>query len=180
MELINLIFIKLQAPNLLVSVQAELLDSLMVDISMMLGISSWEAGEGAVLGELCLRYGRWCVDYMVVHKFLQGLGMYTWHMLEVLDVDMTEKVLESIGNRVGIRSGQAWFTPLDRVDRLKVGPRIDSDRPDRFRVGKYSKVNRSDRFENEMGPTRVPSPGMKREVNFLPSYNIDSHFNCSY
>jgi hypothetical protein len=54
--------------------------------------------------------------------------------------------------RVGIWSGRARFTPLDRVDRLKVGPRIDSDRPDRFRVGKYSKVNRPDRFENEMGP----------------------------
>ena len=39
---------------------------------------------------------------MVVHKFLQGLGMYTWHMLEVLDVDMTEKVLESIG-KLGVR-----------------------------------------------------------------------------
>ena len=34
MELINLIFIKLQAPDLLVSVQVELLDSLMVDISL--------------------------------------------------------------------------------------------------------------------------------------------------
>src|SRR5438046_3635474 len=101
-ELINPIFIKLQAPDLLVSVQAELLDSLTVDVSMMLGISSWEAGEGTVLGELCLRYGRWCVDYAVVHKFLQGLGMYTWHMLEVLDVDMTEKVLESIG-KLGVR-----------------------------------------------------------------------------
>ena len=86
----------------------------------------------------------------------------------------------SVAIRVGIRSGRARFTPLDRVDRLKVGPRIDSDRPDRFRVGKYSKVNRSDRFENEMGPTRVPGPGMKREVNFLPSYSIDSRFNCSY
>ena len=64
----------------------------MVDISTMLGISSWEAGEGAVLGELCLVYGRWCVDYAVVHKFLQGLGMYTQHTLEALDVDMTEKV----------------------------------------------------------------------------------------
>jgi len=84
----------------------ELLDSLMVDISMMLGISSWEAGEGAVLGELCLRYGRWCVDYLMVHKFLQGLGMYTQHMLEVLDVDMTEKVLELIGKLgVGIVDG---------------------------------------------------------------------------
>jgi hypothetical protein len=82
--------------------------------------------------------------------------------------------------RVGIRLGRARFTPLDRLDRLKVGPRIDSDRPDRFGVGKYSKVNRSDRFENEMGPTRVPGLGMKREVNFLPSYSIDSRFNYSY
>jgi hypothetical protein len=88
--------------------------------------------------------------------------------------------LFSINSRVGIRSGRARFTPLDRVDRLNVGPRIDSDRPDRFRVGKHSKINRSDRFENKMGPTRVPGPGMKREVNFLPSYSIDSCFNCSY
>ena len=50
------------------------------------------AGEGTVLGELCLAYGRWCVDYVAVHKFLQGLGMYTQHTLEVLDVNMTEKV----------------------------------------------------------------------------------------
>ena len=82
--------------------------------------------------------------------------------------------------RVGIRSGRSRFTPLDRLDRLNVGPKIDSDRPDRFRIGKYSKVNRSDRFENEMDPTRVPGSGMKREINFLPSYNIDSRFNCSY
>src|SRR5437762_13076113 len=82
--------------------------------------------------------------------------------------------------RVGIRSGRARFTPLDRLDRLNVGPKIDSDRPDHFRIGKYSKVNRSDRFENEMDPTRVPGSGMKREINFLPSYNIDSRFNCSY
>jgi hypothetical protein len=57
-------------------------------------------------------------------------------------------------SRVGIRSGRARFIPLDRVDRLKVGPRIDLDRPDRFRVGKYSKINRSDRFENVMASTR--------------------------
>ena len=43
---------------------------------------------------------------MVVHKFLQGLGMYTQHMLEMLDVDMTEKVLELIGKLgVGIVDG---------------------------------------------------------------------------
>ena len=37
------------------------------------------------------------MDYGVVHKFLQSLGMYTQHTLEVLDIDTTEKVLESIG-----------------------------------------------------------------------------------
>src|SRR5271167_2498243 len=72
----------------------------------------------------------------------------------------------ALTTRVGIRSGRARFTPLDRLDRLKVGPRIDSDRPDRFKVGNYSKVNRSDRFENEIGPTRVPGSGMKREITF--------------
>jgi hypothetical protein len=63
-----------------------------------------------------------------------------------------------------IRSRRARFTPLDRVDRLKVGPIIDSDRLDHFRIGKYSKINRSDRFENKMDPTRVPGPGMKQEI----------------
>jgi hypothetical protein len=82
--------------------------------------------------------------------------------------------------RIGNRSCRARFNPLDRLDRLKVSPRIDLDRPDRFRVGKYSKVNRSDRFENEMDPTRVPGSGMKQEINFLPSCNIDSRFNCGY
>src|SRR2546423_2409275 len=105
-DLINPVFIKLQALNLLVSVQAELLDSLAVDVSTMLGISSWDAGEGAALGELCLAYGRWSVNYGVVHKFLQSLGMYTRHTLEALDVDTTEKVLESIGKLgVGIVDG---------------------------------------------------------------------------
>jgi len=87
-----------------VSVQATLLDALAVDITTMLGISSWE--EGVVLGEFCLSYGRWCVDYAVVQKFLQSLGMYTRHTLDELDVDMTEKVLESIGKLgVGIVEG---------------------------------------------------------------------------
>ena len=103
-DLINPVFIKLQAPNLLVSVQATLLDALAVDITTMLGISSWE--EGVVLGEFRLTYGRWCVDYAVVQKFLQGLGMHTRHTLDGLDVDTTEKVLESIGKLgVGIVDG---------------------------------------------------------------------------
>ena len=88
-------------------------------------------------------------------------------MLAIKVMVMDSEVMGgSSDTRVCNRSGRARFTPLDR--------------PDRFRVGKYSKVNRSDRFENEMDPTRVPGSGMKREINFLPSYNIDSRFNCSY
>lgn len=84
--------------------QATLLDALAVDISTMLGISTWE--EGVVLGEFRLAYGRWCVDYAVVQKFLQGLGMHTRYTLDELDVDTTEKVLESIGKLgVGIVEG---------------------------------------------------------------------------
>jgi len=33
------------------------------------------------VGEFSLVYGRWCVDYAVVQKFLQGLGMHTRHTL---------------------------------------------------------------------------------------------------
>ena len=105
-DLINPVFTKLQAPNLLISAQVAVLDSLAVDISTMLGISNWNPSDGAVLGEFCLIYGRWCVDYAMVQKFLQGLGMYTRHTLENLDVDMTEKIFESIGKLgVGIIEG---------------------------------------------------------------------------
>ena len=46
------------------------------------------------------------MDYAVVHKFLQGLGMHTRHTLDELDVVTTEKVLESIGKLgVGIVDG---------------------------------------------------------------------------
>jgi len=103
-DLINPVFVKLQAPNLIVSVQATLLDTVAVDITTMLGISSWE--DGVILAELSVVYGQWSVDYGVVHKFLQGLGMHTHHMLDELDVDMTEKVLESVGKLgVGIVEG---------------------------------------------------------------------------
>jgi len=105
-DLINPVFVKLQAPNILVSAQAELLDTLAVDVSMMLGISNWEGEESVVLPPFCLAYGRWCVDYAAVQKFLQGLGMYTRHTLDELDDDMTGKVFESIGKLgVGIVDG---------------------------------------------------------------------------
>ena len=120
-DLINPVFVKLQDPNILVSAQAELLDTLAVDVSTMLGISNWEGGEGVVLPPFCLAYGRWCVDYAVVHKFLQSLGMYTRHTLDEMDEDMTGKVLESIGKLgVGIVDGivniQAERNPQNSAD----------------------------------------------------------------
>jgi hypothetical protein len=104
-DLINPVFTKLQGPDLLLSVQAELLDFLAVDIATMLGISTW--AEGDVLGEFSLQYEkRWSVDYVVVQRFLQGLGMHTRHTFDELDLDMTGKVLESVGKLgVGIVDG---------------------------------------------------------------------------
>ena len=101
-DLINPVFIKLQTPNLLVSTQASLLDSLAVDISTMLGISNWENEEGVILLPLCVAYGQWYVDYAVVHKFLQDLGMYIRHTLEELNEDMTGMVLKLIG-KLGVQ-----------------------------------------------------------------------------
>lgn len=77
--------------------QAELLDSLAVDIATMIGISSWE--EGDLLGQFSLMYEkRWSVDYATVQRFLQGLSMHTWHTVDELNVDMTKKVFESVEN----------------------------------------------------------------------------------
>jgi hypothetical protein len=94
-DLVNPVFIKLQAPDLLVSAQTALLESLAIDISTMLGISSCE--EGVVLGKFEMKYGRWRVDYATVQKFLQGLGIYTRHTLDEMDDEMTSQVFESIG-----------------------------------------------------------------------------------
>src|SRR5271167_1189203 len=57
--------------------------------------------------------------------------------------------------RVCFRSGRARFTPLDRLDRLYVGPRIDSYRSNRFKVGPRSDSDRLDRLlrEAEFRPT---------------------------
>ena len=104
-DLSNPVFVKLQAPNILVLAQAELLDALAVDVSTMLGISNWEGGyrPSAVLFNV-----RMLVSIIrVVQKFLQGLGMYIQHTLDELDEDMTGKVVfESIGKLgVGIVDG---------------------------------------------------------------------------
>lgn len=60
--------------------------------------------------------------------------------------------------RVCFRSGRARITPLDRVDRSYVGPKIHSYRSDRFKVGSCSDSDRPDRVlgEAKFGPCRVP------------------------
>lgn len=56
-------FVKLQAsPDLFVSAQMVLLDSLAVDVATMLGISSWDGDAGDVesgiqVGEFTMTYG---------------------------------------------------------------------------------------------------------------------------
>src|SRR5579859_2746142 len=51
-----------------------------------------------------------------------------------------------IPTRVCNRSARARSTPLDRVDRLNVGPTKDSDRSDRLQVGSCRDPDRSDRL----------------------------------
>jgi hypothetical protein len=106
------------------------------------------------------------VQYYFVHLF-RGIPHMLMYCNYYRNIEIHDRLVEDKGHghydvqnirvlRVCIRSGRARFTPLDRLDRLKFGPRIDPDRPDRFRVGKYSKVNRSDRFENEMDRPEFP------------------------
>src|SRR5438552_5055504 len=97
---INPVFIKLQAPNLLLSTQSALLDSLSTEICTMIGIrgpfSVEEIGEDA--GEFRVIYGRWYVNYAEIVLFIEGLGMHSRHTLQALDDILHRKVLHSIGN----------------------------------------------------------------------------------
>src|SRR5579859_756349 len=54
--------------------------------------------------------------------------------------------LPCMPSRVCNRSARARSTPLDRVDRLNVGPTKHSDRSDRLQVGSCRDPNRSDRL----------------------------------
>jgi len=98
-QIINPVFVKLQAQNLLISTQSALLDGLAMDICAMVGIKGPFSDEELVglTGEFNCSYGRWFVDYSRVVLFLENLGMHPRHTLQTLDDDLHRKVLHSIG-----------------------------------------------------------------------------------
>ena len=100
MEIINPVFIKLQAQNLLISMQSALLETLSLDICTMIGIQGPFSNEELVrlTGEFNVVYGRWLVDYAQIVLFLEGLGMHSRHTLQALDDELHRKVLHSIGH----------------------------------------------------------------------------------
>ena len=56
-----------------------------------------EIGE-VVAGEFSVIYERWYVNYPEIVLFIEGLGMYSQHTLQVLDDVLHRKALHSIGN----------------------------------------------------------------------------------
>lgn len=99
-DLINPVFVKLQSPNLLLSTQSALLDTLSTDICTMIGVRGPFSVEEIrdVAGEFSVVYGRWYVDYAEIVKFIEGLGMHSRHTLPTLDDELHRKVLHSIGH----------------------------------------------------------------------------------
>jgi hypothetical protein len=99
-EIINPVFVKLQAKNLLVSTQTAMLEGLATDICIAVGIDgpfSPEEIAGLDMEFNCV-CGRWSVSYAHVLSFLEGLGMYSRHTLQVLTDDLHCKVISSIGD----------------------------------------------------------------------------------
>src|SRR5947199_4700583 len=82
-DLINPVFVKLQAPNLLLSTQSAPLDMLSVEICTMIGIRGPFSVEEIkeVAGEFSVIYGRWYVNYTEIVLFIEGLGMHSRHTL---------------------------------------------------------------------------------------------------
>ena len=97
-EIINPVFVALQAPNLLLSTQATLLDTLAVDICNAIGIDGPHDAE--IIADLddkfhC-KFGRWSVSYDRACVFLENLGMHCRHTLEILSFELLHKVLQSV------------------------------------------------------------------------------------
>jgi len=98
-DVINPVYVKLQAKNLLVSTQATLLEGLARDICTMIGIEGpFSSDEINVLsaGFNCT-YGRWSVSYERVMEFLEDQGMYSRQTLQGLSDDLHRKVIQLIG-----------------------------------------------------------------------------------
>ena len=100
-EIINPVFVKLQAQSLLVSAQAALLSDLATEISTMIGIqgpfSDKELVNVTSTGAFNVANGRWLVDYSQIVLFLESLGMHSRQTLQTLDDELHRKVLHSIG-----------------------------------------------------------------------------------
>src|SRR5437773_2199733 len=84
MDLINPVFIKLQALNLLLSTQSALLNMLAAEICTMIEIRGPFSVEkiGEVTGEFSVIYGKWYVNYTEIVLFIEGLGMHSRHTLQ--------------------------------------------------------------------------------------------------
>jgi hypothetical protein len=98
-DIINPVFTKLQAPNLLVSTQATILEGLAIDICAAVGIDGPFDSEtlARVNREFYCTFGRWSVSYCRVRTFLENLGMYPRQTLPQLDFQLCRKVLMSMG-----------------------------------------------------------------------------------
>ena len=79
MELINPVFVKLPAPNLLISMQSSLLDILSIEICTIIGIQRFSDED--VAGEFSVTYGRWFVKYSEIMLFIESLSMHSHHTL---------------------------------------------------------------------------------------------------
>ena len=99
-DVINPVFVKLQAQNLLISTQSALLETLSSDICNMVGIKGPISEDELVrlTGEFNVVYGRWLVNYAQIVMFLEGLGMHSRRTLQALDDELHRKVLHSIGH----------------------------------------------------------------------------------
>src|SRR5947199_2388266 len=95
------------AQNLLISMQSVLLETLSLDICMMIGIQGPFSNEELVrlTGEFNVVYRRWLVDYAQIVLFLEVLGMHSHHTLQALDDELHCKVLHSIGHLTSIVEG---------------------------------------------------------------------------
>ena len=93
-ELINPVFTKLQAPDLLVSAQSMLLDNLSTEISAAVGVRVRDVDPG----EFSVTYGRWFVQYDDMLVFVEDLGMFPRQLLHKADNELHQKVLHSLGH----------------------------------------------------------------------------------
>ena len=96
-ELINPVFVKLQAPNLLISTQSSLLEVLSTEICTIIEIPGYFSDED-VAGEFSVTYGRWFGEYSEIVLFIESLAMHSRHILQTLNDELHCKVLHSIGH----------------------------------------------------------------------------------